>query len=184
MKYTDEIILSPEGIECHVLDTESVDFTNCELGRKTKETIILKANGNEKIDTINSDGLIESTYITNPGEAIFYNNDKDKYVPRDSNGTPIMFDNIEESGYEITTPLFQFGNNQAIKVKSKKTAYLLHEIIEIPTCIKDAWGIGAHQFLYEGATLKKDPDTNKVTGIDKVAFDKTWEIFEQKEKSR
>ena len=54
------------------------------------------------------------------------------------------------------------------------------EIIIIPTCIKDAWGVGAHQFLFKGATLKKDLKSGKVTGIDKFAFDETWEIIEPK----
>lgn len=184
LPYTKEIIVSPDGIRCHVLDTNKIEFdSNC-IGRKNKETIVLRANGNERIDTINSLGLIESTYITKPGEAIFYNSENDQYVPRDGNGNSRMFDDIENYDFEITTPLFQFKNNEAVKVKNKKVAYLLPKIINKPTCIKDAWGLGNHQFLYEGATLKKDPDTNKVTGIEKEAFDNTWEIFTNKEKNR
>ena len=184
LSYNDEIIISPDGIECLVLDTNNVDFTDAPTGRKCKETIVLKTKGNERIDTINSQGLVESTYITKPGEAIFYNSEKDKYVPRDSNGTPIMFDDLENFGFEVTCEPFQFSDNIAVKVKSTNKAYLLQEIIEIPTCIKDAWGKGDHQFLFKGATLKKEINSGKVTGIEKEAFDKTWEIFEQKEKSR
>ena len=179
LKYTSEIIKSPDGIDCKVLDTSSVDFSKALEGRKSKETIILKANGNEKIDTINSEGKIESTYITNPGEAIFYNNEKDIYVPRDSDGNAWKFDKITEYGYEITQEPYQFNSNTAIKVKSTNKAKVLPEIIVIPTCIKDAWGEGAHQFLFEGATLKKDPSNGKVTGIDKEAFDQTWEILKE-----
>lgn len=179
LSYTNEKIISPDGIECQVLDTDNVDFTDAPTGRKCKETIVLKAKGNERIDTINAQGLVESTYITKPGEAIFYNNEKDKYVPRDSNGNARMFDDLENFGFEVTCKPFKFGNNIAVKVKSTNKAYLLQEIIEIPTCIKDAWGEGAHQFLYQGATLKKEINSGKVTGIEKEAFDNTWEVLEQ-----
>ena len=162
-----------------VLDTSTVDFSEAMEGRKSKETVVLKANGNEKIDTINSEGKVESTYVTKPGESIFYNNDKDIYVPRDGNGNAWPFEKISDYGYEITTEPFQFNGNIAVKVKSTNKAKVLPEIITIPTCIKDAWGEGAHQFLYEGATLKKDPTNGKVTGIDKEAFDQTWEILEE-----
>ena len=184
LRYTDEKIISPDGIECQVLDTVNTDFTDTPIGRKGVETIVLKAKGNETINTINALGLIESTYITKPGEAIFYNNEKDIYVPRDGNGNSRMFDNLEKYDFEVTTEPFTFGDNIAVKVKSTKKAYLLQEIIEIPTCIKDAWGPGAHQFLFQGATLKKDVSSGKVTGIEKEAFDKTWEILETKEKSK
>lgn len=178
--YKNEIITSPDGIECKVLDESKIDFSNSCKGRKNKETLIFRANGNEKIETINSDGNVESTYVTNPGDAIFYNNKKDIYVPRDSNGIAWQFDKIIDYGYEITEGPYQINNNTAIKVKSTSIAYLLPEIIIIPTCIKDAWGVGAHQFLFKGATLKKDLKSGKVTGIDKFAFDETWEIIEPK----
>lgn len=180
LNYTNEIILNEDGIECHVLDTSTIDFSRAKLGRKSSETTILKANGGEKIDTLTSEGLVESTYITNPGETIFFNSEKDKYVPRDSNGVAWQFDKIESYGYEITTKPFDFNGNIAIKVKSTKVAKVLHEIISVPTCIKDAWGPSSHQFLFVGATLKQDLDNGKVTGIDKGSFDKTWEILTQK----
>ena len=177
--YANEIIISPDGIPCQVLNTDRINFIGAPIGRKKKETMVLKANGNEKIYTLNSSGLIESTYITKPGDAIFYNNEKDIYVPRDSNGNPRTFDDLENFGFEITCEPFKFGENNAVKVKSTNKAYLLPEIIETPTCIKDAWGKGAHQFLYRGATIKKEINTGKVTGIEKYAFDSTWEIVEQ-----
>lgn len=55
-------------------------------------------------------------------------------------------------------------------------------VIIIPTCIKDVWGSGRHQFLFEGASLKKNPETKKVTGIDKEAFDNTWEVINKNKK--
>lgn len=176
LNYTDEIIVSPDGIPCKVLDTESIDFKDGCIGRKAKETLVLKAKGGEKIDTINSQGLVEATYITKPGDAIFYNSETDKYVPRDSNGNSWKFDNITDYGYEITFGLHSINFNDAIKIKSTKLAYLLPRAITLPTCIKDAWGEGDHQFLYSGATLKKDIESGKVTGIEEEAFNNTWEI--------
>lgn len=177
LSYTDEKIISPDGIECLVLDTNNIEFSDSCIGRKCAQTIVLKSNGNEKINTVNSLGLVETTYFVKEGDAIFYNSENDIYVPRNNDGTACSFDSIENLGYEITTELFRFGEYDAVKVRSIKKAYLLPEIIEIPTCIKDAFGKGNHQFLYKGATLKKDIETGKVTGIEKEAFDKTWEIL-------
>ena len=92
------------------------------------------------------------------------------------------FDNIQEYGYEITTKPYYYGQNLAIKVKSTKVAYLLPEAIIMPTCIKDAFGEGKHQFLFPGATLKQDIETGKINGIDKNAFNETWEIITEKNK--
>ncbi len=181
--YTDEIINNEDGIQCQVLDISKVDFSISCVGRKKKETTILRANGNEKIETINSTGLVESTYITNPDDAIFVNNEEDIYVPRDAYGNAWQFDFIENHGYEVTSDTFFHNGNMAINVKSTKLSSLLPEIITIPTCIKDAWGKGSHQFLFMGATLKKDIDSGKITGIDKGAFDETWEILEHNVKS-
>ena len=177
LNYLFEVIKSPDGIICQVLDTASVDFKDAVLGRKCKETLVLKANGNEKIVTKNKEGKIESTYVTKPGDAIFCNNEDDKYVPRNKDGKPWKFDNITSYGYEIVEGLHKVNDNQAVIVKSTKTAKVLPRIISIPTCIKDAWGKGEHQFLYAGAALKQDPDTGKVTGIDFDAFNETWEIL-------
>lgn len=177
--YENETIISPDGIVCRVLDTSKIDFSEAAFGRKNKETIVMKAVGNEEINTVNSNGMIESTYITNPGEAIFYNNDEDIYVPRDGNGNAWMFDCITSYGYEISEGVHQFKAHVAVKVKSTNIAQVLPEIITIPTCIKNAWGEGSHQFLYEGAALKKNLITGRVTGVDKVAFCNTWEIIEK-----
>ena len=56
----------------------------------------MRAIDNECINTYNSMGLVESTYIAKDGEAIFYNGDTDMYVPRDENGVAISFQNISE----------------------------------------------------------------------------------------
>ena len=177
LHYLDEMIENPNGIECRVLDTTSIDFSNAYTGRKSTETLVLRAYQDQKIETKNSQGLIEAVYTANEGEAIFCNNEDDKYVPRDSDGKAWSFDEITKYGYDLTTNIFQVGNNDAVKIRSNKIAKVLPEIITIPTCIKDAWGEGSHQFLFEGATLKQDLETGKVTGIEKAAFDKTWEIL-------
>lgn len=181
--YTDEVIKNEDGVDCKVLDTDKVDFTDAYVGRKSAETLVVKADGTEKIETINSAGLVESVYEPNMGDAIFVNSETDKYVPRDSMGNAWQFDSIESYGYEKSTDVFLQDGKPAVKVKSTKLASLLPEIISVPTCIKAAWGVGAHQFLFAGATLKKDNETGKVTGIDKEAFDRTWEIIENKNRT-
>lgn len=182
LHYTDEFICNENGIKCRVLDISKLDFSMAYVGRKKTETMIIKANGNEKIETVNSAGLTESTYITTAGDAIFANSEEDIYVPRDSSGKAWQFDLIESYGYEIVSNEFSHNGNKAVKVKSTKLAYLLPEIILMPTCIKDAWGQGSHQFLFEGATLKKDMENGRITGIEKGAFDETWEIIGNKGK--
>ena len=176
--YKDEYVVSPDGIKCQVLDTDSVDFSDALLGRKSKETQVLRAKQGDPVPTINGEGKVESVYIANEGEAIFFNNDKDKYVPRDGNGNAWMFDNVTDYGYEYTSSIYNFQGRETINVKSTSKALVLPEIVDRPTCIKDAWGEGAHQFLSSGATLKQDPKDGKVTGIDKTAFDNTWELLE------
>jgi len=175
--YKDEYIINHNGIECCVLDTSMIDFSSADLGRKKVETIVLRANGGEKIDTLNSLGLVGTKYITNVNDAIFCNSETDMYVPRDGEGKAWSFDKIEEYGYEKTSDYFQYAETIGIKVKSTKTAKVLPEVIIKPTCIKDAWGKDNHQFLFKGATLKLDPDNARITGIDKEAFDNTWEII-------
>ncbi len=177
--YTDEIICNKNGVPCRVLDISKLDFSKACVGRR-KEVTVLKAKGNEKIETCNSAGLIESTYIANYGDAIFINNERDIYVPRDLLGNAWKFDCIESYGYKIVSNIFSYNGSDAIKVKGIKLSKLLPEIIACPTCIKDAWGYGEHQFLFEGATLKMDIESGRITGIDKSAFFDTWEIIEDK----
>src|SRR5437773_11912736 len=69
----------------------------------------------------------------------------------------------------------KLSNKERHRAKSRLRAQrhlkFLPEIITQPTSIKDAWGPGSHQFLYEGATLKCD-DSGRTTGIDRDAFNK------------
>lgn len=174
LKYTGETIVSPDGDECAVLDTSSIDFTAAAQGRKAAETLVREAKGGEEIHTRNSEGKIESTYVAQPGDAIFINlhNFDDIYVPGDDDGTRWQFSELEERGYEIVG---EDVENNGVRVKNTQTFGILHEAVEKPTCIKDSWGVGNHAYLYKGATLKDNGD-GRVTGIDKEAFDNTWEI--------
>lgn len=182
--HKDEYITSPDGTSCQVLDVDKIDFTAAPYGRKSKETLVLKANEGEKVETINGEGKVESVCIANEGNAIFCNNENDKYVPRNDQGIAYKFDDITSYGYEYTSPETKYLGHTAVTVRSTDKARILHEVVDRPTCIKDAWGKGAHQFLLPGATLKKDPKTGKVTGIDKKAFDETWEVLEEEIKHK
>lgn len=171
--YSDETITSPDGIACAVLDVTRVDFSAAALGRKTALTLVRCAVGGEHIETKNSEGKIESVYTAQAGDAIFINlhNIDDMYVPGNGDGTRWQFRELTSKGYDLVG---EDNINGGTLIKSNKTAELLHEVIRKPTCIKDAWGAGQHVFLYKGATLKLE--NGRVTGIDKEAFDNTWEI--------
>lgn len=172
LPYEDESVVSPDGIPCRVLDVGRVDFTKAQTGRKSAQTIVRRAVGGERLETKNREGEVESVYVAKADDAIFINrhNPQDAYVPSGSDGIRWKFNEIASKGYAVIGQ----ENNDLI-VKSTTTAKILHEIIQEPTCIKNAWGAGDHQFLFAGATLKKD-DKGKITGIAKDAFDATWEI--------
>ncbi len=51
-----EVIISPDGFSHKVLDTSTLDFSPAVNARKSSETLVRKAKGNEKIETKNSDG--------------------------------------------------------------------------------------------------------------------------------
>lgn len=172
--YKQETIASPDGTLCKVLDTDRIDFNAAFEGRKATETLVRCAVGGERIETKNAEKKVEALYIAKAGDAIFINlhNPDDVYVPGNPDGSRWRFKDLAHKGYEMTGEDHKRGG---ILVKSTATAKLLHEIIQQPTCIKNAWGEGQHQFLFAGATLKQD-DKGHVTGIDKEAFDATWEI--------
>jgi hypothetical protein len=171
--YTKETEISPDGIKCDVINTTKIDFTNAVIGRKSAETIVKRALDGEEIVTRNKEGKIETSYTTKAGDAIFINNPNDRYVPGNSDGTRWKFNELEGKGYIIVGGNIEKGE---IRVKNKKSFKILHEAIKKPSCIKNAWGKGQHQYLFPGATLKLN-DNGTVTGIDKSAFDSTWEIL-------
>ena len=172
MKYYKNENISFNNEEFRVLDVSKLDFSSAKIGIKNTLTKVVRAKGGERIETKNKSGKIESICIANVGDAIFCNNDIDIYIPSDSADNRWKFDKIESYGYDI---IESYSNH--IIIRSKNKALLLFNVIKEPTCIKDAWGEGAHQFLYKGAVLKKDLKSGKVTGIDKDAFEKTWIVL-------
>jgi len=177
LPYTSEILQSPDGTECAVLDVLKIDFTNAARGRKRSETLVREAKGGERIVTVKQGGLIESECVAEKGDAIFVNlhDLNDIYIPGNPDGTRWKFDELAERGYEVVAT---DSENGGVRVKTAAVFKLLHEAVKKPTCIRDAWGQGNHQFLFPGATLKlNEKDGNRVTGINKPDFDGTWEIF-------
>jgi hypothetical protein len=174
LPYTQETVSSPDGLDCKVLDSKAVSFANAFEGRKATETLVRRAEGGEAIETKNGEGKVESVYTAQAGDAIFVNlhNPDDVYVPGSPDGSRWQFKDLASKGYEITGDDHERGG---VRVKSTTMSKLLLEAVEEPTCIKNAWGEGQHQFLFAGATLKLN-NNGSVTGIDKSAFDATWEI--------
>ena len=172
--YTGELEKHTDGVDYAVLDTTKLDFNAPEatFGKKTKPTLVRVAKPGEEIVT--KPGKVEeSRTVATGGEIIFINELPggviDAFIPRDtsgvSNGAQTLEDKYELVGGDIN------GEGAYFRPKGNPSK-LLHEAIEKPTCIKDAWGPGNHQFLGSGATLKQDGA--KATGIDKSSFDETW----------
>lgn len=164
------------GIDFLVLDTNKVSFNNASVGIKSKTTKVKCAKGGEKIETLNNEGKVESVTVAEKGDAIFCNSETDIYIPRNSDGSAWKFNEITSYGYDIVA-----RENDCIIIRSNNKALLLVGVIDKPTCIENAWREGQHQFLYEGATLKKDLNSGKVTGIDKHAFETTWAVLSKNE---
>ncbi|MBQ9659460.1 MAG: hypothetical protein IJV31_12005 [Clostridia bacterium] len=108
-------------------------------------------------------------------------------MPRQFNpeNTPIMPNN----GYKLSSPevsqkklqeLEGYEGYQKVVIESTQTFQIFHEAVKVPTVILNAFGDEEHQFLLKGATLKFALSNGSVviTGIDKDAFDKTWEVKE------
>jgi hypothetical protein len=172
-----ETMTAPEGIECRVLDSEKVDFSNAVWGRKATETRVLRAKGGELIQTeATADGSERDAYIAEEGDAIFQNlnNEKDIYIPSGDDGKHWKFDDFLKHGYEVSSG--DLETDDMVLVKSTNSALILPEAVTEPIVIPNAFGEGNHQYLYAGATLK-DAGAGRVTGIGKEAFDATWEIL-------
>lgn len=176
LPYTESVITNPDGVACRVLDTSKIDFADAANGQKTALTLVQLAKGGEEIITRNSAGQIESTYTTQAGDAIFENlhNPDDRYVPGNADGTRWQFSDLRAKGYEIVDTENRNGRAYAT-IRNASQFRILHEVIDQPTCLKDAWGEGQHVFLYPGASLKLN-DNGSVSGIDKEAFDNTWKL--------
>lgn len=177
LKYTGKYI-EKDGKHFSVLNVNEsgYDFKYAKLGIKSKITKVLLAKGGEKITTTNSKGEVETTVVAEKGDAIFYNNEHDKYIPADSNGNHWKFAEIENHGYSIVE-----SGDGFVNIKSNNKGFLLVGAVDKPCVIENAFGEGQHQFLYPGATLKMDVNTGKITGIDKEAFENTWEVLPEEE---
>lgn len=175
LPYTGETLVNPEGKTVPVLDRARVDFSQAGLGRKKTEMKVRRANGGEVIETRDTQGRIETVYTAKKGDAIFTNlhDAKDTYVPGHVDGTRWQFDSFLKKGYEITGGSIESGE---VMVQGTVTSKILHEAVTEDMGVKDAWGKGLHQYLYKGATLKIS-ESGQVIGIDKAAFDATWEIL-------
>lgn len=175
LAYTGEKILHSDQKAYDVLDTTQIDFKNCtiKLAQKTGNILVRIAIKRETINTIPY-SIVESHYTAKGGELIFINsqfNEMDAYVPRDIHGNPNGKQLLHEN-YKLIDGNLSSG---AIYCPIAKPIKILHEYITQPTCIKNVWGVGNHQFLQEGATLKIE--SNPITGIDKIAFKETWKII-------
>lgn len=169
--YLDKFIENDDGISFQVIDVDKIEFDD-DIGRKKTITKVVKAEGGEKIITYSKQGEIESIMTAEKDDCIFVNSETDKYIPGDENGH-WKFNTLTDRGYEIVE-----NKGNEVYVKSTNYAHLLVDIIKKPTCILNAFGEGAHQFLYNGATIKKDIKTGKVSGISNEAFHSTWEVKE------
>lgn len=175
INYKEEYINNPDGIACQLIDVDALSFDDCPIGCKSTVTLIKKAKGGEVITTYGKKGEVESFIVAEQGDAIFCNSETDVYIPS-LNGERYKFDKICDYGYKIVS-----AEEGQCHVKSTNQARLLIEVVDRPACIKDAFGKEIHQFLFKGATIKKDLKTGAVSGISKVAFDTTWEVLNEDE---
>lgn len=177
LPYTDEII-EFEGKTYKVIDTAKLEFLTAKVGVKSKLTKVYCAKGGEKIETTNEKGEVESVVVAEKGDAIFYNNEHDQYIPAGEDGKHWKYSEIESHGYSI-----QEHNDEEnyVVVRSNNKALLLVGCVEENSAIKNAFGDGKPQYLYEGATIKKDIKTCNISGIDRAAFENTWEILPEAE---
>lgn len=171
VEFTGEYI-EKDGEKFPVVDVTKLDFSDALIGVKSKLTKVYRANGGEKITTRNENGEVESVLVANNGDAIFFNNTNDIYIPTDSNGNRFKYSQIESYGYSI-----QERTADYVVVRSNNKALLLVGCVDQKCAIKDAFGKGQSQFLYEGATIKKDIKTGNISGIDRKAFESTWIIL-------
>lgn len=169
-----------DGVIYHLVDTNKLTGLFEELGRQVefgKKTALTKAyfaKPGEEIVTRHDSGE-ETHYKAQGGEVVFDNGGGDKFVPRDeegkSNGAQLLKDK-----YELQRGSLESGDAEymPLSIPSK----LLIGINPDPIRIMNPWGAGSTQDIPAGSTLKLDG--NKVTGIEKTAFEKTWSRTDEK----
>jgi len=168
-------------------------------GRKIAKTIVIRARGGESIVTLNIKGEIETTYtVKKAGACIFANTPDGKYdrsivydptdiyVPRDKNGIEWDFDTLLSRNYKVVRDehpkvVGYEDYKNIVLVESTETFPILHKAITKPTVIVDSQG--KTLFYLPGATIKLNKG-NKISLIDKDAFDNTWEVVSNKTHER
>lgn len=139
-----------------------------EFGKKTTLTKAYIAAPGEEIITRHKSGE-ETRYTAVGGEIVFDNGGGDKFVPRDSDGKSNGAQLLNEK-YELQKGTLETGDAEFIP--ASKVSQILIGVNTEPLRILNPWGTGSTQDLPIGSTLKLDG--NKVTGIEKEAFEKTW----------
>lgn len=166
--------IEKDGITYHLVDTNKLTglfdelSRQVEYGRKTALTRAYIASPEEEIITRHSSGE-ESRYTAQGGEVVFNNGGGDIFVPRNDNGEPNGRKVLEDK-YELQNGSLEAGDAKYIPAAA--ASKLLIGTNPEPIRIMNPWGAGSTQDLPAGSTLKLDGD--KVTGIEKGAFDKTW----------
>lgn len=163
-----------DGERYHTVDTNALVGLfdelreQVEFGKKVAVTKAYLAAAGEEIITSHGSGE-ETRYTAVGGEVVFDNGGGDKFVPRDgegkSNGAELL-----QTKYELVKGSLADGDAEFIP--ASKASQILIGVNPDPIRILNPWGPGSTQDLPAGSTLKLDGD--KVTGIEREAFAKTW----------
>jgi len=166
--------IEKDGITYHTVDTNALTTLfdqlseSVEFGKKTTVTKAYIAVPGEEIITKHGSGE-ENRYTASGGEIVFDNGGGDKFVPRDSegksNGAQLL-----QTKYQLLKGSLEAGDAEFIP--ATKASKILIGVNPDPIRILNPWGPDTTQDLPAGSTLKLDG--NKVTGIEKAAFEKTW----------
>jgi hypothetical protein len=182
------------GTKCLVLDTDKIDFSNAKHARKKATTLVIEAHGGENTAQIFANGKeTQWPYTAQKGDAIFIQGDIeaglnfmktgevsethgpiDVYVPDNaklSSTGRLQFKDLETEGFEILPPQdWDIGT----MVKSPP-AKILHEANQYWVCITPKKEGGQIKFFPPKSSFKLLD--GQVSGINKIAFDETWEIL-------
>lgn len=71
LNFTGETVDNGQGVQCDVLDTSKIDFTEAVRGRKTALTLVRKAEGGEPTGQNFKAGPEGAEYVARAGDAIF-----------------------------------------------------------------------------------------------------------------
>jgi len=172
-------IVDKDGKTFHLVDTNELKILfstmsdKVKLGKKFKETFVYIAQKGEIISTEHN-SVEEARYEAKGGEIVFDNGGGDKFVPRDnageSNGKIIL-----NEKYQLVSGSLEEGNAKFIP--SSPPSKILVGINKDYIRILNPWGENSTQDLPPNSVLKLNGE--KVTGIEKDAFEKTWKITDK-----